>query len=176
MDSVDSQTRSRIMASVRGKNTRPEIAFRKELFSRGFRFRVCSVRLPGKPDLVLSKYRAAIFVHGCLWHWHGCNRSRMPSTNVEYWTSKISRNQERDAENIAALLKMGWRVLIVWECTLKARTLSAVVDLAAQWICSSTEKVGTIDLFHQDGSPQPFLVFGLCKEEKCKVASRAMLD
>jgi DNA mismatch endonuclease, patch repair protein len=158
MDKVDSLTRSRIMASVRGKNTKPEVILRKALFAYGFRFRICSARLPGKPDLVFPKYKAVIFVHGCLWHWHGCSRSRMPTTNVEYWTMKIARNQERDSEQVAALLELGWRVLIIWECTIKAQTISAVANLVADWIRDSDKKLGTVEFSRQKGGSQHILI------------------
>lgn len=136
VDTVDTATRSRIMARVRSANTKPEIALRKALFARGLRYLLHSPELPGKPDLVFPRYKVAVFVHGCLWHWHGCARSRMPETNTDYWQAKISRNQMRDHTNLTALIAKGWRVLIVWECAIKARSLAAVADEAVVWIRS----------------------------------------
>lgn len=112
-DTVSPSERSRIMRRVRSENTAPEMYVRRALHAAGFRFRLHDKRLPGSPDLVLSKYRTVVFVQGCLWHWHGCRRSRMPSSNVDYWYRKITSNVERDAMNAAALSDMGWRVELV---------------------------------------------------------------
>jgi DNA mismatch endonuclease (patch repair protein) len=133
-DTFDQATRSRIMSRVRSTNTTPELRLRKALFARGLRYRIHASNLPGKPDIVFPGRKAIIFVHGCQWHWHGCSRSRMPSTNVEYWESKISRNQERDRAHRSKLTTNGWRVLIVWECSLKIRTLDALADQVADWV------------------------------------------
>lgn len=135
-DTVDTATRSLIMARIRAKDTAPELALRKALFARGLRYRLHRATLPGTPDLVLPGHRAVVFVHGCQWHWHGCSRCRMPASNVEYWRAKIARNQERDRRQIAELRALGWRVLIVWECALKSRTLDATADKAARWLCA----------------------------------------
>lgn len=135
-DTVDTATRSRIMARIRAKDTAPELALRKALFARGLRYRLHRATLPGTPDLVLPRHRAVAFVHGCQWHWHGCSRCRMPKTNVEHWSSKIARNQERDHAQVEALLKLGWRVLIVWECALNPRYLDAAADKASKWLRS----------------------------------------
>ena len=126
-DTVSSSRRSWIMRQVRSKNTTPELYVRRTLHAAGFRFRIHNKRLPGSPDLVLTKYRTVIFVQGCFWHWHGCRRSRMPSSNVEYWQRKIARNVERDAKNFDILSSMGWHVKIVWECEL----VSSTADLIA---------------------------------------------
>lgn len=128
-DTVSSSHRSWIMRQVRSRNTTPELYVRRTLHAAGFRFRIHYKKLPGKPDLVLAKYRTAIFVHGCFWHWHGCHRSRMPSSNVEYWQRKIARNVERDSKNIAALSCMGWRVQIIWECELATSTADLIACL-----------------------------------------------
>lgn len=136
-DTVNKETRSRIMARVRNKDTIPELRLRKALFARGLRYRLHRRDLPGKPDLVFPSRKAVIFVHGCQWHWHGCPRCRMPATNTAYWETKISSNQARDRKNVAALRAKGWRVLIVWECALKARTLDSTVDEAACWLHGS---------------------------------------
>lgn len=109
------------MAGIKGKDTRPELLIRRHLHRLGFRYRIHDPRLPGKPDLVLPKWNAAIFVHGCFWHGHGCPLFKWPSTREAFWKTKISRNREKDAEVIQALVMSEWRVLVVWECALKGR-------------------------------------------------------
>lgn len=133
-DTFDRAARSAIMARVRSTDTMPELRLRRALFSLGLRYRLYDAALPGKPDIVLPKHHTVILVHGCLWHWHGCRRSRMPTTNADYWQAKISRNQSRDRVNLAALVALRWRVLIVWECALTPRMVSATAALAADWI------------------------------------------
>ncbi len=118
-DSVDARTRSEIMRKVRSIDTGPEVRVRRALHSAGFRFRLHRRDLPGRPDLVFPRYRIAVFVHGCFWHWHGCKRSRMPATNREYWESKIARNVERDHQTRIQLDALEWDVQIIWECELQ---------------------------------------------------------
>ena len=114
------EQRSRNMAAIKGKDTKPEIIVRKYLFSRGLRFRVQVKKLPGNPDIVLPKYKTVIFVNGCLWHGHeGCKYFRLPKSNVEFWKEKIERNIERDKESMQALFDLGWKVVRVWECELR---------------------------------------------------------
>lgn len=113
--------RSENMSRIRSINTKPEEIVRKYLFKQGFRYRKNDRRYPGKPDIVLPKYRTVIFVNGCFWHMHGCSRSRLPRSNQEYWKPKIERNIERDAENKQKLEADGWNVIVVWECELKKR-------------------------------------------------------
>lgn len=113
--------RSENMSRIRSTNTKPEEIVRKYLFNHGFRYRKNDKRYPGKPDIVLPKYRTVIFVNGCFWHMHGCSRSRLPRSNQEYWKPKIERNIERDAENKQKLEADGWNVIVVWECELKKR-------------------------------------------------------
>ena len=113
--------RSENMSRIRSTNTKPEEIVRKYLFSHGFRYRKNDKRYPGKPDIVLAKYRTIIFVNGCFWHMHGCSRSRLPKSNQEYWKPKIERNLERDADIKKRLESEGWRVIIVWECELKKK-------------------------------------------------------
>lgn len=129
-DTVSSSERSRIMRQVRSKDTTPEMYVRRALHAAGFRFRLHDKRLPGNPDLVLTKYRTVVFVQGCLWHWHGCRHSRMPSSNTNYWQRKISRNVERDARNATVLSEMGWRVELVWECEMNAATTELIERLS----------------------------------------------
>ncbi len=105
------------MSKIRSKNTKPELILRKALFAQGYRYRINDKKLPGKPDLVLPKYRTVIFMHGCYWHGHeGCKYFYIPKTNTEFWVNKISTNKERDSRNVEALLSAGWNVIIVWEC------------------------------------------------------------
>ena len=120
VDTVDKDTRSRIMARVRGKDTKPELVVRRLLFGSGYRYRLHDRNLPGKPDLVFLGRRKVIFVHGCFWHGHDCPRgNRLPKTNANYWRVKIERTRERDKVNAAKLEAEGWGVLVVWECQLR---------------------------------------------------------
>lgn len=138
-DVMTPEQRSRAMAQVRSKNTKPEKRVRSLLHRLGRRFRLHRRDLPGTPDIVLPKHRAAIFVHGCFWHAHpGCPRATTPSTRVEFWTDKLARNAARDARNQRELAAAGWRVLVVWECetrdepALEARLLAFLTQDAAQ--------------------------------------------
>lgn len=120
MDIVDSSTRSRMMSGIRGKNTAPEMQVRRFLHARGYRYRIHRKDLPGKPDLVLSRLKVCIFVHGCFWHRHpGCVYATTPKTRHKFWEEKFQKNVNRDLANIDALESAGWHVLIVWECFLK---------------------------------------------------------
>ena len=126
-----------MMSGIRGRNTKPEIMIRKGLHARGFRFRLHSPKVLGKPDLVLPRYRAAIFVHGCFWHGHDCHLFKVPSTRTEFWQAKIDRNRERDAEVRSSLLEAGWRRLVIWECALKGKfrlDIAEVLDQASAWV------------------------------------------
>lgn len=121
MDILTPQQRHKSMASVHSKNTKPEVLVRKFLWNEGFRYTLNNPRLPGHPDIVLKKYRTCIFVNGCFWHGHdGCKYFSIPRTNTEFWKKKISRNKERDKEEQRKLAEMGWHVIVVWECQLKA--------------------------------------------------------
>lgn len=136
-DVVSPQARSRMMSGIRGRDTKPELALRKALFARGFRYRLNDRRLPGKPDLVLPKYGAAIFVHGCFWHRHDCHLFKWPKTTTGFWREKISGNRERDERTRALLKAAGWRIMIVWECAIKGKTkldFEHLVDAVASWI------------------------------------------
>ena len=119
-DIMTSEQRSRCMAAVKGKDTKPELIVRKYLFSRGLRYRVNNRKLPGSPDIVLKKYKTVVFIDGCFWHGHeDCKYFRLPKSNVKFWKEKIERNIERDARNEADLKALGWRVIRVWECEIK---------------------------------------------------------
>lgn len=120
-DVVSKQKRSEMMAGIWGKNTKPEIVVRKGLHALGFRFRIHDRKLPGKPDLVLPKYNAAIFVHGCFWHGHDCHLFKWPQSRTDFWREKILGNRANDEKALDALEKAGWRVLVIWECALKGK-------------------------------------------------------
>lgn len=120
IDVVSSEVRSRMMSGIRGKNTKPELTIRRYLHARGFRFRLHRKDLPGRPDLVLQKYKCVVLVHGCFWHRHpGCAYATKPITRHEFWADKFEENIIRDAIQINALQASNWRVLVVWECGLK---------------------------------------------------------
>lgn len=130
MDTVDPQTRSRVMARVKSKDTSPEVFVRGKIHAAGHRYRLHRKDLPGSPDLVFVKYKLVVFVHGCFWHWHGCARSRMPSNNREYWTAKIARNVARDKKNKKLLAAAGWKCHVIWECKLAAGAKRLLGNLA----------------------------------------------
>ena len=116
------------MAAIRANNTKPEIIVRKYLWSHGFRYRLNHPRLPGKPDIVMRKYRTCIFVNGCFWHGHeGCKYYTIPKTNTDFWVNKVKRNQERDIEVQRQLAEMGWRYIPIWECELKTNKREATL-------------------------------------------------
>ncbi len=122
-DIVSPEKRSQMMAGIRGKNTKPEIQVRKLLHAAGFRFRLHRKDLPGKPDIILPKYKVVIFVHGCFWHGHeNCHLFRLPKSRIDFWEAKISGNVKRDKHKQKQLLNDGWRVLLVRECALKGKT------------------------------------------------------
>ncbi|MBP1644835.1 MAG: vsr [Bacteroidetes bacterium] len=120
MDIWSKEKRSECMSKIPSKNTKPELILRKALFSRGFRYRVNDRRLPGKPDIVLPKYKTIIFLHGCFWHRHeGCKYAYTPKTNTQFWIDKFNSNTERDKINAEKLTSMGWKILTVWECEIR---------------------------------------------------------
>ncbi|WP_424968867.1 very short patch repair endonuclease [Dinoroseobacter sp. S375] len=142
-DIVDQQTRSRMMAGIRGKDTKPELALRRALHARGFRFRLHSKAIDGRPDLVLSRYRAVIFVHGCFWHRHeGCPYTTTPSTRQEFWQAKFDANVTRDKAVREKLLEEGWRVATAWECALrKPDEITASADSLSAWLRSDADQI-----------------------------------
>jgi DNA mismatch endonuclease (patch repair protein) len=126
--------RSRMMSSIRGKNTWPERTLRSLLFARGFRYRLHVRKLPGTPDLVFSKHRAVVFVHGCFWHRHeGCRYTSTPRSNGEFWQRKFSANVDRDRRHVETLRALGWRVATVWECALK-HSVEDTARLVDEWL------------------------------------------
>jgi DNA mismatch endonuclease, patch repair protein len=132
-DVVSAEKRSQMMAAIKGKNTKPELLVRRALHRRGFRFRLHVRDLPGRPDIVLPRYKAAIFVNGCFWHGHTCKYFKLPATNTEFWREKISANQERDALKTKQLIGLGFRVLSIWECQTRAgpESFDALIDILA---------------------------------------------
>jgi DNA mismatch endonuclease (patch repair protein) len=142
-DIVDQQTRSRMMAGIRGKDTKPELALRRALYARGFRFRLHSNEVLGRPDMILPKFRAAVFVHGCFWHRHaGCRYTTTPATRTEFWRSKFDANVARDYMVREALIQAAWRVVTVWECALrKTDQVVAAAELLAAWLPSDSTQL-----------------------------------
>ncbi len=123
-DNHSKEVRSKNMSHIRSTDSKPEEIVRRYLFSKGLRYRKNVRTLPGKPDIVLPKYKTIVFVNGCFWHKHDCGRFVMPSSNTEYWEKKINGNVERDKTNIALLEEQGWRVIVIWECQLKKKLQS----------------------------------------------------
>ena len=145
-DNKTREERSVNMSHIRSSNTKPEELVRKYLFAQGFRYRKNDKRYPGKPDIVLPKYKTIIFVNGCFWHMHNCSRSRLPKSNLDYWMPKIKRNVERDQENYEKLKRAGWNVLIIWECELKKkfrqdRLQRLCLEIKKNDNCTSTTEV-----------------------------------
>ena len=143
MDTVDRETRSRIMSSVGQKDTGPEILLRHSLHKAGLRYRLHDRTLPGSPDLVFPRFKAVVFVHGCYWHSHGCYKSTVPKSRREFWKNKFRVNRERDERNAMLLRKRGWRVLTVWECVLvgkHARSRDTLVARTRAWLSGANEQ------------------------------------
>lgn len=142
-DVVSSDVRSRMMAGIRGSNTKPELTLRRALHAAGFRYKLHDRSLPGKPDMVFPRYRAVLFAHGCFWHGHDCHLFRLPSTRPDFWAGKIERNREVDQRAANALEELGWRIGIVWECSLKGRTrlnFAEVISACADWLRSNDRR------------------------------------
>lgn len=119
-DSITPEHRSWNMSRIRGKDTKIEVEVRKYLFARGFRFRKNDKRFPGKPDVVLPKYKTVVFVNGCFWHMHeGCKQGRLPKSNLDYWREKLEKNVANDKLHEQQLTEMGWNTITLWECELK---------------------------------------------------------
>lgn len=128
-DTLTNEQRHHCMSQIRSKNTKPEVLVRKELFRRGYRYRINVSKLPGKPDIVLPKYKTVIFVNGCFWHGHeGCKHFVLPKSNVEYWQAKIRSNQRRDKNAIIMLQQIGWNVITIWECNLTVPLFLETID------------------------------------------------
>lgn len=150
MDRLTKEQRHRCMSAKRDKNTKPEIVVRKFLFGRGFRYRLNYPRLPGHPDIVLRKYRTAIFVNGCFWHGHdNCKYYRLPKTNVDFWRKKVERNKKRDIEEQRQLASMGWHCITIWECQLKPKIRRQTLESLAytlNYIFLEDRKIKTYEI------------------------------
>lgn len=135
-DVVDSGTRSRMMSGIRGKNTKPELLIRSQLHRKGYRFRTHVAGLPGKPDIVLKRHHAIILVHGCFWHGHNCPLFKWPATRAEFWRTKIRQNRRNDDKTMKALRDAGWRICVVWECSVKGakRNIPAITGRIDRWL------------------------------------------
>nr|WP_316650453.1 DNA mismatch endonuclease Vsr [uncultured Gellertiella sp.] len=139
-DVVSPEVRSRMMAGIRSKDTRPEMMLRRALHAGGFRYRLHVGHLPGKPDLVFPRWRAVVFVHGCFWHGHGCRMFRWPKSREQFWRDKIGRNCANDIRHLQQLEVLQWRTAIVWECATRNReNWPEVVAEVAAWLCSGTQ-------------------------------------
>ncbi len=141
-DTLSAEQRSILMSKVHGQETKIEKLVRSSLHRRGYRFRKNVVTLPGRPDIVLPKYKAAIFIHGCFWHGHyGCRKSRLPTARRSFWEEKRQANLERDARKISELFNFGWRVAVVWQCALEqTETLTNTIDTLETWINSEKSR------------------------------------
>lgn len=138
VDVVDKITRSRMMSGIRGKDTKPERELRRALHRLGLRYRLHAIELPGRPDIVLPKYRAVILVHGCFWHRHrGCRFATRPASNAEFWKSKFAETVRRDRRNDKALRQLGWCTATVWECSIRATGEEAVAERILSWLQSN---------------------------------------
>jgi DNA mismatch endonuclease, patch repair protein len=142
-DVVSPDVRSRMMSRIRSKDTQPELSVRRALHALGYRYRLHDRKLPGKPDIVLSRYRAAVFVHGCFWHGHQCRLFKVPATRTDFWVPKIERNRFNDSKNEQELVAMGWRIAVIWECSLRGSkaNIEDVVGRLAQWLQGSSTMI-----------------------------------
>lgn len=149
-DVFSKKKRSIVMAGIRSKNTRAEIYIRKSLHALGYRYKVHDKGLPGRPDIVLPKYKAVIQVNGCFWHKHTCSLFKWPSSNKDFWRTKILNNKRRDVANKKKILSSGWRLLVIWECSLKRKNKihqQKVIEIAEQWLESNS-------FFKEIGGPE----------------------
>ncbi|PHI18011.1 very short patch repair endonuclease [Lewinellaceae bacterium SD302] len=143
-DIVSRKKRSKMMANIKGQNTKPEILIRKSLFKLGYRYTLHNRKLPSKPDIYLAKYQVVILVNGCFWHVHDCHLFKLPKTRTEFWQEKLSKNISRDLLNFDKLRKLGFRVAIVWECSLKGKfklELEDIVNRLDDFIKSDEETI-----------------------------------
>lgn len=141
-DTITPNQRHEVMSHIHSKNTRPELKVRHWLWSHGYHYRLNVLGVPGKPDIVMRRYRTAIFVNGCFWHGHeGCENFRMPKSNIDFWKNKIERNRERDKHNYQILRENGWQVIIIWECKLTKKLFDITmqeVEVLLHDYCLST--------------------------------------
>jgi DNA mismatch endonuclease (patch repair protein) len=145
VDIVSPADRSRMMAGIRGKNTKPELIVRQMLFALGYRFRLHRRDLPGAPDIVMPGRKVAVFVHGCFWHMHeGCRFAKMPATRAEFWKAKLEANVARDRRAVEKLQALGWRVLCVWECSTRDAEAAAGLQAAMSAWIEAADRLGEI--------------------------------
>ena len=153
MDIWDKEKRSECMSKIRSKDTKPELALRKALFARGYRYRVNDNRLQGTPDIVLPKYKTVIFLNGCFWHRHeGCKYAYTPKTNTKFWVDKITSNKERDKINAEKLMALGWNVITVWECEIRhtyKHDITPVVDRVEAAILTHLPRKMTVKFYEE---------------------------
>lgn len=146
-DIVDQATRSRMMSGISSKNTKAEVEIRKKLFSLGYRYRIHDSKLPGKPDIIMARFKAVIFIHGCFWHAHNCVLFKLPSTRRAFWKNKLKRNSQKDTENNKELKKMGWRIMTVWECSFRGagkkreEQIDIIANKIVNWVHSSKRQI-----------------------------------
>ena len=119
------EVRSYNMSQIKSKNTKPEELVRQFLFRNGFRYRKNDSRYPGKPDIVLPKYKTVVFVNGCFWHMHDCRYFVLPKSKIDYWQPKLEKNRQRDQQTVSQLTQMGWKVIVIWECEIRTKQLQA---------------------------------------------------
>lgn len=179
-DKMTAAQRFKCMSHNRANNTRPEIVLRGRLWQKGFRYRLNVHKLPGSPDIVLPKYRTAIFVHGCFWHGHkNCKYYTIPKTNPEFWKAKVARNQERDQEVWRQLEAKGWFVIIVWECQLKKAHLAETVEAVAkeiwhngeQYLAAENERKNAQAIYLKNQKERKEKEYSLIKEYKIPLHS-----
>jgi DNA mismatch endonuclease (patch repair protein) len=155
-DIMSAEARSRLMARIGGRNTKPEVTLRKALFRLGFRYRLHPRDIPGRPDMVFPRWRAVVFVHGCFWHGHDCHLFRWPKGNAEFWQAKIAGNVKRDRRTLDTLVAQGWRVLTVWECAMRGTAGFPPEELAAaaaRFLISPDPEVPSAELKYQIAVP-----------------------
>lgn len=128
IDRITKEQRSKNMAAIKGWDTKPEMYVRRFFHKHGLRYRLYVKSLPGKPDIVLKKYKTVVFVHGCFWHGHGCKKSTLPKTNKKFWSLKIKGNIQRDKKNIQLLSDKGWKIIVIWECEINDNILKKYLD------------------------------------------------
>ena len=143
-DVHDAETRSKNMAAIKSRNTKPELIVRRALHNAGIRYRIHVTSLPGKPDIVFPKYNAVLFINGCFWHQHNCHMFKWPSTRQEFWHKKISGNVANDSRNVDMLHNAGWRTGIVWECALKGKariSVETAIQRLTKWLKSDDKTI-----------------------------------
>lgn len=141
VDVVNPATRSRMMSGIGTRDTKPELMVRKSLHAQGLRYVLGGAKLPGRPDIVFPSRKVAIFVHGCFWHWHGCQLSKIPSSNTEFWQIKLAGNKSRDLVAELSLISAGWRVAVVWECATRgpmSAKFESQMQTLSRWIAKKS--------------------------------------